>query len=232
MIKLKIVPEIVEINVFYDIEEPILKDDLIEALKEKGFSEISEEPELLNIGRIELERLTIARKRGCNINYSWRDGVIGVVGNKFIDVLTTYEELEQILKDKEFLNNAKRFEHHSRVKVQIGTKPTSTIKLLAQAFKNIFLPQDKYTKLEEIFNMKLQPFCIRLCPKNSEDFIGNLREYENWLDVYIFPYITNTRYLSIWFVFRDKDSEKVKEFTRSAESRIKNILEVIVSDRI
>ena len=63
--KVKIVPEIVEMSLFYDVEDPILKDEFIELLKSKGFEEVSEEPEIIEASGVALfERVTVARKRG------------------------------------------------------------------------------------------------------------------------------------------------------------------------
>ena len=228
----KIIPEIVELNLFYDLEEPILKDDLINALKDRGFTEEeARSPEFIEVPGVGiLEKVTIAKKRGCNVNYDTKRGVLGVLGNSLENVPAVFKELKEIADELDLLKDVKKCEFHTRCKIQIGKKPVSSLKLISQAFQGRYLPENKINKISEIFGVELQPFCIRLYPKSSEEFIGNLREKPDWVDLYIFPYISNTRYFSLWIVFRDRDPDNVYNFANSARDTIKKIMEVLIDD--
>ncbi len=228
--KIKILPELVEFNIFYDFEDPVLKDEFLEMLKNEGFEEVTTTEKIKIGGFGLLESITIARKRGCHINYDEKVGFVGVSGNKFGDVKVTSEEILKILEENDLLQEVKRFEVNSRVKVQIGKKPISMLQLVAKAFGDSYLSQDKIDKIQEIFEVDLQPFCIRLCPKESENFIGDIRRKENWLDIYLFPYIPNTKFLAVWFVFRDDSREKAMEFLQNTEEKIRGIVGVIIND--
>lgn len=231
-VELKILPEIVELNIFYDLEEPILWEDLINTLKSQDFIEQGrvELPRVIEIPGIgALEKVTIARKGGCNVNYDAKNGILGVTGSDFKNVAKVFGELKEIAEEMGWLKEAKRCEFHTRCKIQLGKMPISSLKLISQAFQERYLPENKANKINEIFGVELQPFCIRLCPKSSEDFIGNLRTKPEWMDVYIFPYISNTKYLSAWIVFRDPNPDRVYEFANSAEHKIKEMIEVLVN---
>jgi|Deesub1362A_J573_1020465.scaffolds.fasta_scaffold12045_1 hypothetical protein len=225
----KIFPEIMEISLFYYVKDPIPKDEFLELLRNKNFKEVLEEPKIIKVGELTLERATIAKKRDCKINYNDRDGIISIIGNKFTELLTTYNELEEILRNEGYFEGVINFEFSSRFRIQVGAKLDSMLKLIAQAFNENYLSKDKFSKFEDILGMKLQPFCIRFCLKELGDYIGDLREAKDWLDVYIFPYIPNTRYLAFWYVFRSTDSEKIKDFATNIEERTLRMLEVIIS---
>ena len=190
----KIIPEIIELNLFYDFEEPVLRDDLINALKVRGFDEEgskgSEFIEVPGIGL--LEKVTIAKKRGCSVNYDTKRGVLGTAGVSLENVPVVFKELKDVIDELGLLEDVKRCEFHTRCKIQVGKKPISTLKLISQAFPENYLLGDKLSKIEEIFEAKLQPFCIRLCSKSPREFVGDLRKKEEWIDIYIFPYISNT----------------------------------------
>lgn len=231
-VDLKILPEIIELNIFYDLEEPILREDLINILKSRGF--VEQEgiglPKVIEIpGVIALEKVTIARKGGCNINYDAKNGILGVAGSDFKSVVEVFGELKKIAEETGWLEEAKRYEFHTRCKIQFGKMSMSSLKLISQAFQEEYLLENRVDKINKIFGTKLQPFCIRLYPKSSENFIGNLKTKPEWMDIYIFPYIPNTKYLSAWIVFRDPNPDKVYEFANSAERKIKEMIEVLAN---
>ncbi|RLG37217.1 MAG: hypothetical protein DRN91_06010 [Candidatus Alkanophagales archaeon] len=219
-----------ELKILYELEEPIPKGDLIEMLKDAGFEEFTEPEKIVIPGIGPLKRVSIAKKGNCVINYDKNVGSISVSGNDFENVYLTFREIKKIFEEKNLLDEVKKFEFHTRVKVQIGEKPESMLKIIAKAFGGQYLPESKMNRLNELFVTELQPFCIRLYPKSYENFIGDLRRKDDWIDIYMFPYIPNTRYLSVWIVFRNKQLEKVIDFASRVEEKIKEIVKVIADD--
>ncbi|GEM_PF-2346183 len=228
-INIHIEPERIHIGIFFDVNEPILEKDFLNLLKDKGFKLIYEmelKPETTGVG-ILIGVPTVARKRGVCVDYIKEEGKIIIVGSKFDDVFLTFKEIREILEKNEILQEAKRFEIFTQVKAKVGKKPISAIKLISKSVSQI-IPRDRLSKLEKILGDELIPMCIRFCPKRKKDAVENIKENNYWIDLYVLPYILNTRYLSIWLVYRDKNVTKIENFAKDLRKRLEDIIKVII----
>lgn len=219
--EIRVIPDEVAISIRFGVQEPFTKEELTDLLIKREFESIPGPERIEELGA---ERVSIARKRGCVINYDRSAGWVEAKGEKYHQTFITFEEVESILKEEDdIFSGIKSYEFSSKNRVNIKKPRIRPLEAIGN-----FLDMDKFHKFEEITGIELTPFCIRVCPKEKIGVLESLRETQDWLDLYIFPYITNPKYFAVWLVFRDKDGEKVKKFAKEAENKAKEVVKALL----
>lgn len=93
MKEIKIIPDEIGMSFFFVAKEPIPEDELVELLKTRAYEEITETPKFIGSPDFGIERQNIVRKGKCQILYDLTQGMIGVVGKNYDEILERFEEM-------------------------------------------------------------------------------------------------------------------------------------------
>ena len=188
--------------------------DLAQALKHGGYDMTLDVPPG-GLGKRVGGAGTIAKKGEVSIVADSERKFIGVDSRSVKDVLPSFEQLTQILKDTLWVDvhaQARYYEAIVQMRVQANGNPTASIGHFFRSFKNV-------KRLESVIGEAVSLFTIRLVPLNK------LPSGEDWFDIKVEPDVSlpESAY-KIEGVYRKTDYASVKTFVSSIEAKIDTIL--------
>jgi hypothetical protein len=223
MEKLKLMASEYRLSFIFSNIEPIPESILLDWLREKDFTEITDIPKRIGTESIGIERLNIARRGSCEVIYDPHAGTLGIAGRNYEEVLKEFDRVESMLKEMgfDFSKEMRGFELtlEGRVFAKGMPKPLESI--------TKFLGTEKFSEFDKIIGAETVPFCIRLCPKSEMGTFEDLRRVSKWFDFYIYPFVPNPNYYGVRAVFRDANLSNVKECAKNVENKILEVIKVI-----
>lgn len=196
---------------------PIDLAELAQMLKDKDYQITAELP-LPGIGRRIGGSGVIGRTGTVSVVADSDRRVVGVEGRCLQEVLLSFEQLMQILKDKLWVDTGARavfFEAIVRFSVLSGKKPLEAV---AKFFTGLKSVED----LESVVGEPLSLFTIRLVPRDG------LPHQEEWFDIRIEPEaaLADTAY-SIEIIYRKALYDRVRDFLNTIEGKTDAILDIL-----
>lgn len=188
--------------------------DLAQALKNKGYDVTVELPPA-GVGRRVGGAGTIAKKGEVSVAADSDRRFVGVDGRSPKDVLSSFEELTQVLKGELWIDvhaQAAYYEVIMRLNVLAHGNPTETIGRFFQSLESVQF-------LESIIGEPASLFTIRLIPK------GKLPGDTEWFDIRIEPDVSRPKSaFMVEVVYRKANYKQVEDFLNTIEQKIDTIL--------
>jgi hypothetical protein len=200
---------------------PLEFKEIVELLEARGFTilkEVQDRIPQVPVGAKLVIGGIIAEKQNILFRINQELGIIGMQGIDIEEVITEYEQFEEITKDTsnvDLKEESRFYEIISEIIIITKKDPIVVI-------SNIFDEHDTLRQLSTILERDVTNFGIRLVPTNMAP------TDEEWLEYKIEPLIAKPRtsYQSS-IIFRSTDKEKVKDTALNLLRRIEIIVSII-----
>lgn len=213
--KIKVIVDDFRISHIFDIEEPVVEKDLIQALEKHQYKVINDR--VISHPPIRAVILNIATKNNVNITYQKESipSYIGAAGKDMREVLNQFDILNNLLTqiDATLQGRHTSTEMILAAKVFGDTLPNDTIPIIASN------DAPKFTK---IFDEPLKTESITMSSKNINS--------ESYNSIHIAPLYRSPRYYYVRLVHREKELNKVVDFSKRAEQIIKDTISLMEAE--
>lgn len=219
MEQLKIYPQNYRVTFLFNNPYPFPEEELIEKLSKKGFSEIKDIPKILGAPPLQVVRATVARKGNNEVMYNPAMGHVGIIGENFKEVNGDFEILESTLLSELAIDASaiKSAEIISSNRVSSKNEPLNVI--------SRFLENANLSTFKEILGDNVKPFTLRMFAET--EISGSINTLPNWAELTIEPFIPNPKYYFVTLIYRNIDTNKVKEVAKEIETKILNSIELL-----
>jgi len=189
--------------------------DLAQALKNKQY-DITVDLPPAGIGARVGGTGTIAKRGDVSVVADSQRRFVGVDGRSPKDVLSSFEQLTQILKDELWVDvhaQGAYYEVIMRLSVLARGNPTAAITRFFEGMKGI-------KELESIIGEPASLFTVRLVPRDK------LPSGNEWFDIRLEPDVSRPeRAVAVEIVYRKASYKHVKDFVDTVDQKIEAILD-------
>lgn len=204
-------------SVFFPLTEP----DFSDILKEKGYTLGRTVPPLFPAGERAYITGRIAIKDNCVVDVDADRKLVASEGRSSKKVIDVMEELMSITRRNFRVNFKKELRYLELIANLIITSEKNPLRIMTKFSKE----RASLKGFDEILGTKTSFYGISIVPE------GLLPNSPKWFDIRISPHVTAfSRKYYVSVVFRDKEVEKVLDFSRQVDTKMMKLVKEIERD--